>query len=231
MKDINSVLAEIEVKSSGVKAVSESASKQMKNVRERIQKGETTGDRIKDYMLAGGLILGPDTEKTLRGVQSKLIEHPGEFILAIERTERFEGCVGFGYEPRNEDYHLKEYLTLGVLNGTELVIEIDSKKTCCSLPTSRHMHVYNTTAVNLKVENGNLRPFWTIDFWYCLNRKMELRNYMNRRMGDILETELIIGDQAVSNWFGKGSQTMFHRAARKIGRESGIKTPMQTEVA
>lgn len=229
MTDINTALAEIEIKQSSIATISKSTTEQIKKLIERIRNGETTGDQIKDYKLSCGEWIGGETEKTLRTVQDKISEHQGEFILAIERTERFEGCVGFGYEPRNSDYHLRQYLTLGVLSGTKLIIEIDAKKTSCSLPTSRYMHVYNTPAVDLKVESGNLNPFWTMNFWYCLNRKMDLKNPFNRMRGDILEAELIIGDQAVSNWFGKSDETLFHRAARKIGRESGIKTPVQSE--
>lgn len=86
MSDINVMLAEIEIKSSGVETVSKSAADQMKVVRERIRNGETTGDRIKDLILSRGLWATEETEKTLREVQSKITEHPGEFILAIERT-------------------------------------------------------------------------------------------------------------------------------------------------
>ena len=108
------------------------ANDKMKQLRERIKRGETTGDRIKDFVIARYGSLNKEIEAIYRNLEERIRQHVGEFILMIVKEENFHGCTGFGYKPKDEDYVLDEDLYLGILtDGTLILNPADNK---CEIP-------------------------------------------------------------------------------------------------
>lgn len=83
---------------------------------ERIRAGETTGDRLRDYLISrlgeGGDQFYPIYHKMM----DRCATHLGEPLLMIVRNEGCpDVCVGFGHQPHPRDYRLEVILALGIL--------------------------------------------------------------------------------------------------------------------
>ena len=199
------------------------ANDKMKQLRERIKRGETTGDRIKDFVIARYGSLNKEIEAIYRNLEERIRQHVGEFILMIVKEENFHGCTGFGYKPKDEDYVLDEDLYLGILtDGTLILNPADNK---CEIPVGgKHVRCRDAWR-NEKVElvERNIISNWFHDFGLSLNKPIKRRNPMARfREGLDLELEMKIGDVEVEAWFEKQGGhylVIFQKASRLLGRK------------
>src|SRR3989338_2407153 len=96
---------ELEAEAKSIQAVARivatHASEKLKQLRERIKKGEMTEDKIRDFVIARYGLLSGEIEAVYRDLETGIRQHVGEFVLMITSEENFHGCTGFGYESRD----------------------------------------------------------------------------------------------------------------------------------
>lgn len=194
------------------------------DVRERVRAGESTGDRVRDFVLSR-YGFSPQIEQTLRDIEVQLFEHVGELVLIVLREENFHGCTGFGGKAEDRDYHLEERWYLGVVSLSGLVM--DPLKSELLLPTGgNHLTVRLSYPGQEKVVDDDIRLGHNLDPLYRLNQPLKLRNPMNRRIaiplpGEVLmQMELIVGNAEVEAWAeadGKSSAERLLRIRGMIG--------------
>ena len=200
-------------------SVSEQAGQRMNELRERIKHGETTGDRIKDFIIARYGLLSKEIEQVFRDLEARIGQHVGEFVLMITKEENFHGCTGFGYEPKARDFVLDEHLYLGVLRGGALVLNPADGE--CELPTGNHIRCWGVWRGSVGLVEGNITSGWGQDFGHNLNKQFKRRNPSFQQEQD-LKLEVKIGDVEVETWFEKRGGhhlVVFQKASRLLGRE------------
>ncbi len=199
--EINQILGlQEEAKKLDIKSenLSDTAFDRIKLMSERIKKGGTTGDRIRDFVIARYTTVNPEIEKIYHDLETYILQNTGELVLTITRQENFHGCVGFGHDPRPEEYVLEENLCLGVLNGISLILDPTIDK--CELPTGNFVKKHGGYWSNkLELVEGNIPITWGNDLWLNLNRTMELKNRTNALKSN-LEFEIKFGDKEVKDW-------------------------------
>lgn len=191
------------------------------DVRERVRAGESTGDRVRDFVLSR---YGHSTkiEQILRDIETQLGGHVGELILVVERDENFHGCTGFGGKAEDRDYHLDEEWHLGVVSASELIM--DPIKPDLQLPTGgRHLKVRLSYPGQERVEEGDIDLSWKRDPVTRLNQAFKLRNHQNVYIAtrgtiqDPLHMELIVGNAEVEAWAEAGGKHAAERLLRVRG--------------
>lgn len=234
-QEIQSIL-KLKAQASGIQTnaqdVSAQANEKMKKLRYQIKHGETTGDRIRDFVIARYGFLNEEIEAMYRDLEARIGQCVGEFVLMIAKNENFQGCTGFGYEPKNRDYILDEHLYLGVLkNGTLVLNPADEK---CELPTVNYVRYWDAWRENVELVEGNLTSHWRHDFGLELNKQLKRRNPMARfQEGTDLKLELKIGDDEVKAWFEKRRGhhlVVFQKASRLLGRQTEESPQLATEL-
>ncbi|GEM_PF-2866676 len=224
IKDIIELQVKVGRIQTNAQSVSAQANEKMKQLRERIKSGETTGDKIKDFVIARYGFLNDEIEAIYRDLETRVQQHVGEFVLMIVKRESFHGCSGLGYEPKPEDYELDEHIYLGVLKHGSLVLNPADNK--CEFLTSNYARCWDPWRENTELVDGNLASHWSNDFGFNLNKPLNRRNPIARfRMrGDDpdLELEVKIGDSEVKAWFekqrGKYYLMIFQKMAQLLGR-------------
>ncbi len=223
-QEIQSIL-ELKAQTSSIQANAQSISAQandkMERLRERIKCGETTGDRIKDFVIARHGYISEVIETVYRDLEARIRQHVGEFVLMIVKEENFHVCTGFGYEPKDSDYILDERLSLGVLKDCALALNHTDGK--CKLPTGNYARCWDAWRENAELVEGGLASDWLRDFGLNLNKPLKRRNPMARFQEEIdLELEVKIGDVEVKTWFekqrGKHYLMIFRKMAQLLGR-------------
>ena len=98
-------------------------SDKLSEIKEKIKNGESTGDKIRDYLIFIGVQLPNgkladseygDLETNLRELSSRVHDNQGKQILLIRQNETISGCTGFGhpgFKAMDETYEL------GVIQG------------------------------------------------------------------------------------------------------------------
>lgn len=193
------------------------------DVRERVRAGESTGDRIRDFVLSRyGYSL--QTEDLLRGINQQLAGNVGQLVLVVHRDENFHGCTGFGGKAEDRDYHLEEEWYLGVVSAGEL--EMDPINHTFVLPTGES-HLRARLSWGRDQENvveGGINFGWNLDPVMRLNQPLKLRNPMNRRIAipgpgeELVMMELIVGNAEVEAWAEAGGK----HAAEQLLRVRGM---------
>jgi seryl-tRNA synthetase len=225
-QEIQSIL-ELKAQASSIQInaqnVSEQTNEKMKELRERIKRGETTGDRIKDLVIARYGFMNEEIETVYRDLEARIGQHVGEFVLMITKEENVHGCTGFGYKPKNLDYVLDEHLYLGVLKDGLLVLDPANGK--CELPTGNSVRCRQYAwSKNMELVEGNLTSHWlNDDFGLSLNKPLKRRNPMAclRAEAD-LKLEIKIGDVEVRAWFERRREHYlvdFKNASQLLGRQ------------
>ncbi|HIJ98236.1 TPA: hypothetical protein H1009_04060 [archaeon] len=109
-----------------------------KQLQERIRSGESTGDRITDFVIANLGTLSSEAEKPYREMEARLRDGTGNQILVVERRESIHGCPGIVPPPYIDSMFIgiDTELRLGVLTSG---LELDIGKGEIILPTERHV--------------------------------------------------------------------------------------------
>lgn len=198
------------------------ANEKMKQLRERVKHGETTGNRIKNFVIARYGFLNEEIEAIYCNLEVRIQQHVGEFVLMIVKEESFYGCTGFGYEPKNKDYVLDEHLYLGVIKEGALALNPADEK--CELLTGNHVRCWNAWRESVELIEGNLTSHWRHDFGFNLNKPLKRRNPIARFQKEAeLELEVKVGDTEVKDWFEKRRGhhlVVFQKASRLLGRQT-----------
>lgn len=141
--DIESIL---ELRNQRSSAQSE-ASERLKQLQEKIKKGESTGDKIRDFVIVNLGTLSPDAEKLYRETEAKLRNSAGNQILVVEQSESIHGCPGI-VPPQYINpmfIGIDTELRLGVLTSG---LELDIGGGKIVFPTERHARKYDWRSMN-----------------------------------------------------------------------------------
>jgi len=101
------------------------AGKRLEQLQEKIKQGATTGDRIKDFVIANLGTLDSDSEKPYREMEERLKGQKGNQILVVDQDESLRGGPGSGIPYISPDHiGIDITLMLGILtNGLKLDIQ------------------------------------------------------------------------------------------------------------
>ena len=190
----------------------------------RIRNGETTGDKVKDFVVAS---VGPyqEAEDMLHGLEKRVREHQGKFVLMVHRDESFHGCTGFGHEPEPREYSLDEEVCLAVIRGDSLSIALSEDKCSCEIPTGNFAICHNVHRESASLVGRNLpRYLGDVAFWLLLDKPLEIKNPFTAGMAEIekrpiLQLEIKIGDDEVTAWFKERRlDVLLRKMANLLGR-------------
>jgi len=115
------------------------ANSELNALRKRIIDGETTGDRIKDFIIAHvGIFDNEESEKPYRGLEDRLKEKVGKKVLVFKQRESIHGCPGIippeVISPMNIGTDTS--IEIGVLTGG---LELDVKEGKIVFPCKKHV--------------------------------------------------------------------------------------------
>ena len=227
------------------------AQKKMEALCKRIRGGETTGNRIRDFVIvARGGSPNPEQEKLYQELEEKISKHTGEFILVIGRSWESSGLVSFhgksiiGHGRDHQSYYLKEEVILGILDGKKLVFNLKDHPQC-QLPTSKYAHPWiqgkiEATAGNIKDSCAGGCFYWSISQLNAPARaRTQYGKHIEMPMENIywdpdsaakdtpnLQLEIKVGDVEVDAWFiaHKRRGQTYEKLQKALGRIA-IETP------
>ncbi len=136
--DIKEIL-ELNKRSSSAQSI---AFEKLEKLREKIKSGDSTGDKIKDFVIVNLGTLSPNNEKPYRETKARLKDGIGGQILVVKQKESTHGCPGI-IPPQYINpmfIGIDTELRLGVLtSGLKLDIEGGE----IIFPTERHARKYD----------------------------------------------------------------------------------------
>mgnify|MGYP001582145151 CR=1 FL=1 len=204
------------------------ASKIMKALQGRVKDGETTGDRIKDFVLVRYGFLSDEIEAVYRDIEKRVKAHVGEFVFVFSAKDEHEGCTGFG----GKGYYVrKNNLYLGILKKDFLILDKPDKG--CSFPTERFVCFEDSR--KCKTIDKNLSEDSVKDgIWSKANFGLSLQEtegpvnfrtiFRISHRGEEESPELVlkIGDKEVDEWFLErnfiGLISVYEKMALELGR-------------
>lgn len=196
----------------------------LSQLRERIRSGETTGDRIKDFVLVH-YGFDEELEQRLRGIDESLRAHHGEFVLVV--TREWTPVSSFGPVVPRElvSYILGEGTRIGIIRepflqlrpelyGTNLVVSTDGY--IAGLPSSRR---------GVKITSGSIgEDILSLSVGLNINKQVgpppgrrygldpKYEGYTDSELASMPMVEIIAGDEAVTKWFHH--QAQYERMSR-----------------
>lgn len=123
---LEKTIEDFNVLSGSREQVSTLASNKLDEIKDAIKSGESTGDKLKDYLIFIGAQLPngeftrlgyENIEKGLRELSTRVHENKGKQILLIRQDKKVSGCTGFGGRGFKEQ---EDNFELGVVNGDVL---------------------------------------------------------------------------------------------------------------
>ncbi|MCC6405386.1 MAG: hypothetical protein IT405_03295 [Candidatus Yanofskybacteria bacterium] len=160
---------------------------------------------------------------TLRELERLVCQAIGAPVLVVHRHESFQGCVGFGYTPRDEDYTVSKTCLLGIVRQPGLLLTRRDGDLFPRVEITVDRHVWAGDAMmnrSVHVATGNIcgnAHASPVTGWEGLNIPLRARNPWNA-LNKPLCTEVIVGDEAVCAWAKKHHHELFLRDAfRQLG--------------
>jgi len=191
-----------------------------KGLRRRLEKGETTGDRLQDLVLHIGGGVGDPLLPRLRELESVLKGKKGQFVLLhFDAKVPDRHTFGRGYSHRSEECY-----RLGVLEGEELDI-VKNKSSFypeqLSVMVSKYIQgtpfpMLNQDLVdlNLKVQDGNIFERKHGGF-HPGNPKVLVELLQHNDWQRVI----VVGDDAVGSWLHqKTMKSLFTAAGIALGK-------------
>lgn len=214
---------------------------EVQQVQSFIKAGETTGDKIIDFVFVRYDSVNQEIVGAYRDLEARIQKRVGEFVLVVIREEEKVSfrCGDFGdvairqtiMPPPPDLFILKTSLILGVLKGKSLIFNIaDIVDGKCEIPTSNIVSCLDARRDKFDVGNDNiifpfLFPWKFYDLGLDLNKPLERKDASsNYKSHDepILKLEVIVGDEEVVSWFKKQKErhyfVAFLNMARLLGR-------------
>ncbi|MEA3248682.1 MAG: hypothetical protein U9Q73_03185 [Nanoarchaeota archaeon] len=154
--DIQKIL-ELSNKSSSAQS---EAFEKLKQLQEKIRGGDSTGDKIRDFVIANLGTLSPEAEEPYRETEARLKNRAGSQILVVKQSESIQGCPGITppayIDPRFIGVDTK--LKLGILTSG---LELDIKEGSIILPTDKHAIKYDRySRSKWKLKEGPISLNW-----------------------------------------------------------------------
>jgi len=177
MSDIQDLLKETESCNESIRETEEAREQERKEaaerkqqlnkeLKERVLAGESTGDRIADWVISAHGSLISEYHKAVLDLDRRIREHQGEPVLITEAESRFHGCTGFGYTPRLSEFSLDQTWKLGILNGE---LEIVLGESYWSFPTGSHVRWTSSSwRRGAELQEGDATAFWAGHFIHHL---------------------------------------------------------------
>ncbi|QQG45708.1 MAG: hypothetical protein HYW89_02205 [Candidatus Sungiibacteriota bacterium] len=203
---------------------------------ERIKGGETTGDSIKDLVLVRYGVLDEEREKVFRGINERLKNHPGEFILILECREDTSCC--HPHRPHNElCYHLEIEIFLGVLTTTTPALILNSRDGSCALPTVKYVYWRNQSlSQKPELKKGNVKFGGWYDLGNDLDQILRRESIARNWQEPLKKLEIFIGDVEVVGWFREPARQQardshYSEACKLLGRTATELPEVKEELA
>lgn len=168
-------------------------------------------------------------KESLRGVNQRLCDHPGQFVLAVEKTVREYDTIKYAFSggilpPRDTHLFIDTTLYLGTICGQELTSD---KAGRIFLPTSAsvkcQLNIWTPEpAVELVKGKLTFPALARLASELGVPLSEPAIRYRRSSEGPDLKLDLRIGDQEVNDWFEKEDQgrhlLLFNQMARLLGR-------------
>ena len=164
----------------------------LQQLQERLRAGETTGDRIRDHVVAWHGLNEP-LEQRLHQLEDDLTNHPGELVLVVSQH----------WETQFSNWHIKEKLYLGL--ATAPFFELHPGYVLdFSIVTPKHVAIDNYPRVGtfrgrdlIAVRDGSIKNFET--------SLMFIDKPLLQKRSDSPEEsaafQVVVGDEHVTQWF------------------------------
>ena len=213
LKEIRQINATITLTQATEKSLKRDKEEQLSALRERIQAGETTGDRLLDICIVCYGDVDGKKRPLLEAIETTISPFPNQMVLIVSRFTELAGCTGFGgsgYKAEVCVYHL------GLMTDTpHLFAATDKHWRPLSTPSviversvlakpdrgRPFKWVSSDNAVAPRYESGiwpALIPEGLNDFDLQTRQFRSEKGYRNR---DDFPVELVVGDSAVEAWF------------------------------
>src|SRR3989344_8695596 len=193
------------------RAMNEPIATHTERIRERIQEGETTGDRIRDFVLLRG---GYDEreEERYRKIDEALRGHTGEFVL-VKYWEHV--CIRHVLIPRpghENVYEDRDRYLAGTLQDEKLVFSLKTRS--CSLPTAKRVLLLHP-----KGEPGkNTRPI-AEELMFGPNHFLLDGAPLPQGVGEHMVSRVIVGDKNVKDWLStESTPKIYEKCAELLGK-------------
>lgn len=172
-----------------------------------------------------------DAKKVIADLNSDIEKHPGEMILVVERgIENDRDCFGPRYRRSPLPPQVKEEMKLGVLKGGKVIYDekelLEGVLYDFKLPTSRYAYCENRSGKTQVFKGGILVLFPMLKF----AEKMDPEKVFTFKKEPISQLEVIVGNEAVIDWFKKQRGVDYLMAFRSMARLLGIEIPEFPEV-
>lgn len=195
-------------------ASAQEAASEMQALSARIKAGETTGDAIRDYLIAHwpSTAASPDgakIEESYRSLVARTAGKKGQFVLIIEREKIHAGGCEVQWVPMRESF------AFGRLDGDALRLSLHVAG--WAFPTTqfaRYGDVHNLRTFykdpEIHSEQGNLRPWCETAFFKLQSEQVDLSGSENPGFahfslgvdynGPIMKLAMLIGNDEIDAW-------------------------------
>ncbi len=198
------------------------AFEKLKQLQEKVKGGESTGDRIKNFVIVNLGSLSPDAEKPYRETEARCRECVGSQILVVKQNESIHGCPGI-VPPQYIDpmfIGINTELILGVLTSG---LELDIGGGKIIFPTDRHARKYDKySRGKWELEEGPISISW-YDFANLGKEVHRRRTPMPSDLSARFEHGLMLHlGEEVEQYFGGSGRldTSYVEALNLLGREA-----------
>lgn len=192
----------------------------------QIQTGEaSTGNPLKDYVIVAHQSVRDESVQKLMALESKFPEHQGEFVLVVTAEEFSTRHVGIGYDRGDSphDFDVRELFYLAVIMGE--CFTVDLNRQACNFPTASFFAKWHNGKQETTEDALSFSRLTDINI-QRLDQELKCKNSVNEyRETDFVnkqpigytrykELEILIGDEAVENWFLQQSpkyRQIYHR--------------------
>jgi len=154
-------------------------SKKFKQLQEKINRGESTGDKITDFVISNLGSFSTKDEKPYRETEAKFRDAAGSQILVVKQEKGdYMGTIGQGCSEPSLTI-IDETLTLGILKSG---LELDIQKGEIIFPTDKHV-----------IKRGN----YSNNKWGLTEGQISLNCYEFTYLGNYVKTGILIPPQVI----------------------------------
>jgi hypothetical protein len=173
----------------------------------QILKGDTTGDKIKDYIIVRHRIINGEIESFYKNIWERVKAHKGECALIVTRWE----------EPLRQHLHhdpiLHTFIHLGKISQDHLHIE--PQRNYCAIPTARfvsclkrenRISVVDGSLEDTNTSYSSFMQFRFMEWWGNVDQPVQVKGDTNKTWVEVqkhpfYKLSLRIGDREVRDWF------------------------------